>query len=153
MHDSIDSEEYRGYTINIYSDDDPMNPRTECDNLGTMLCYHGRYTLGDADPVYKSDDQNGWDELEEKLIKEQHAVVVLPLYLYDHSGITMNTGGFSCSWDSGQVGFIYVTREKVLKEYLKARHVEAAVLERSRPATKKFRLLDEKEVRSALKDL
>ena len=26
-------------------------------------------------------------------------------------------------------------------------------LERSRPATKKFRLLDEKEVRSALKDL
>ena len=43
--------------------------------------------------------------------------------------------------------------EKVLKEYLKARHVEAAVLERSRPATKKFRLLDEKEIRSALKDL
>jgi len=31
--------------------------------------------------------------------------------------------------------------------------VEAAVLERSRPATKKFRLLDEKEIRSALKDL
>jgi proteasome alpha subunit len=43
--------------------------------------------------------------------------------------------------------------EKVLKEYLKVRHVEAAVLERSRPATKKFRLLDDKEVRSALKDL
>jgi proteasome alpha subunit len=43
--------------------------------------------------------------------------------------------------------------EKILKEYLKVRHVEAAVLERSRPATKKFRLLDEKEVRSALKDL
>ena len=43
--------------------------------------------------------------------------------------------------------------EKVLKEYLKARHVEAAVLERSRPATAKFRLLDEKEIRGALKDL
>jgi len=43
--------------------------------------------------------------------------------------------------------------EKVLREYLKTRHVEAAVLERSRPATKKFRLLDDKEVRGALKDL
>jgi proteasome alpha subunit len=43
--------------------------------------------------------------------------------------------------------------EKVLKEYLKVRHVEAAVLERSRPITGKFRLLDEKEVRSALKDV
>jgi proteasome alpha subunit len=43
--------------------------------------------------------------------------------------------------------------EKILKEHLKTRHVEAAVLERSRPATKKFRLLDEKEIRAALKDL
>ncbi len=43
--------------------------------------------------------------------------------------------------------------EKILKEHLKSRHVEAAILERSRPATKKFRLLDEKEIRGALKDL
>ena len=25
-------------------------------------------------------------------------VVCLPLYLYDHGGITMNTTGFACSW-------------------------------------------------------
>jgi proteasome alpha subunit len=43
--------------------------------------------------------------------------------------------------------------EKVLKEYLKVRHMEAAVMERSRPASGKFRLLDEKEIRAALKDL
>jgi hypothetical protein len=29
----------------------------------------------------------------------------------------MNTTGFSCPWDSGQVGWIYITREKVRKEY------------------------------------
>lgn len=34
----------------------------------------------------------------------------LPLYLYDHSGITMNTSGFSCGWDSGQVGIIVVPK-------------------------------------------
>lgn len=43
-------------------------------------------------------------------------VVMLPLYLYDHSGITMSTGSFSCQWDSGQVGNIYMTREKIRKE-------------------------------------
>ena len=39
------------------------------------------------------------------------------LYLYDHSGITMSTGSFCDSWDSGQVGFIYVTKEDIEKEY------------------------------------
>jgi proteasome alpha subunit len=42
---------------------------------------------------------------------------------------------------------------RALKDYLKSRHVEAAVLDRSRPASGKFRLLDEKEIRAALKEL
>ncbi len=42
---------------------------------------------------------------------------------------------------------------RVLKDHLKTRHVEAAVLDRNRPASGKFRLLDEKEIRAALKDL
>lgn len=36
---------------------------------------------------------------------------ILPVYMYDHSGITISTRPFSCPWDSGQVGFIYVTKE------------------------------------------
>lgn len=48
-------------------------------------------------------------------IRQKH--VILPLYLYDHSGITMNTTGFSCPWDSGQVGWIYASKDNVLKEY------------------------------------
>lgn len=47
--------------------------------------------------------------------------VFLPLYLYDHSGITMSTGAFSCPWDSGQVGYIYVSREKAMKEWSRKR--------------------------------
>ncbi len=46
--------------------------------------------------------------------KAEHGVrVILPLYLYDHSGITMSTGAFSCPWDSGQVGWIHDTPEGV----------------------------------------
>jgi hypothetical protein len=29
----------------------------------------------------------------------------------------MNTTGFSCNWDSGRVGFIFISKEKMLKEY------------------------------------
>ena len=47
--------------------------------------------------------------------------IALPLYLYDHSGITMNTTGFHCPWDSGQVGWIIVKREKVREEFSKKR--------------------------------
>jgi hypothetical protein len=36
-------------------------------------------------------------------------LLILPLYLYDHGGLTISTGSFSCPWDSGQVGYIYLT--------------------------------------------
>jgi hypothetical protein len=36
-------------------------------------------------------------------------LAILPLYLYQHSGLTIQTTPFSCRWDSGQVGWAYVT--------------------------------------------
>lgn len=46
---------------------------------------------------------------------EKHAnIIALPLYLYDHSGITMNCCGFSDQWDSGQIGWIYTDKNTVL---------------------------------------
>lgn len=47
------------------------------------------------------------DKLVARLLEER--VVMLPLYLYDHGGITINTTGFHCPWDSGQVGWIHTT--------------------------------------------
>lgn len=43
--------------------------------------------------------------------------VVLPLYLYDHSGLAMSTGKFGCPWDSGCVGFIYCDKATIQKEW------------------------------------
>jgi|SRR5690625_439140 len=43
-------------------------------------------------------------------------LTILPLYLYDHGGLSMNTEGFSCPWDSGQVGYIYMTAETAKRE-------------------------------------
>ena len=41
------------------------------------------------------------------------ALHVLPLYLMDHSGLSISTGDFQDRWDSGQVGFIYTTAERI----------------------------------------
>ena len=59
------------------------------------------------------------DEQYDKAVEQilDREVVMLPLFLYDHSGITMSTAPFSCPWDSGQVGYIFVTLEHVRKEF------------------------------------
>ena len=103
------------YKIEIIQDEDPQSPR-EWDNLGTMVCFHNGYNLGDEHD-YNHQDYDGWDEMREAIIRNENAGVILPLYLYDHSGITMNTTGFHCPWDSGQVGWIFISKEKMRKEY------------------------------------
>ena len=104
------------FRIKVGQDDGAFNDPLDWDNLGKMVCFHARYDLGIKHSI-RSDWFGSWDEMEAYLIKECKAEVVLPLYLYDHSGITMNTTGFSCPWDSGQVGFIYATREDILNEF------------------------------------
>jgi hypothetical protein len=114
-----------GRSLEIHNDEDPMHPRTEFDNLGTMVCFHRRYNLGDeADGHgYKSDDFSGWDALQAKIKEDHPGCVILPLYLFDHSGLTIRTTSEqfracdSQGWDWGQVGFIFISREKINEEY------------------------------------
>lgn len=108
----------------IYQDVDPESPRGKDynNNLGTMVCFHKRYSLGDETDL-KSDWFTSFAKLEDYLIKQKNAVIVLPLYIYDHSGITMKVGGFTRAevhypeWDSMQVGYIYVTKDTIRKWY------------------------------------
>jgi len=101
--------------LQIFNDEWAESPR-EWDNLGTMAIFHRRYDFGDK-VDFASSDFNSWSEMENHIWKNLNAAVVLPIYMYDHGGITINTTGFSCPWDSGQVGFIYVTKQKVRDNY------------------------------------
>lgn len=154
------------YTLKIEQEEYPFDPRQEYDHLGTMLCWHNRYSLGDeakpprlgdwlADMLcilrieYKYDDtqfrpitadMSNWvadvdgyaygDFLTDLRNEDSAAIeeawariydsgklLVLPLYLYDHGGITMRTTSFNDPWDSGQVGFIYVKTDDVKQEW------------------------------------
>jgi len=167
--------------IEVISDEDASNPRKEFENFGKMICFHGRYNLGDehdgyhnspsdflrwlageVDPTVEDridywNDGAGWVYLssryefrdacklaeckEDAIIRKalNDHVVMLPLYLYDHSGITMSTGPFSCPWDSGQVGWIYATKEMIREEY--------GITRISKQLLKKVEVLLESEVK------
>ena len=112
MKNIIENEKYK---LEIFDDLNPCSPR-EFDNLGTMVCFHRRYNLGD-ETEHKSSDFSSWEELENYLYKEEDALIAIPVFMYDHSGLWINTTGFSCPWDSGQVGYIYISKEKVRREY------------------------------------
>ena len=60
-------------------------------------------------------EERAVDDAMLKVISEKY--ITLPLYLMDHSGLAMQTTSFNDPWDSGQVGWIYVSKEDVLKEF------------------------------------
>ena len=51
--------------------------------------------------------------------------LMLPLYLYDHSGLTMRTSAFSCPWDSSQVGFVFASKADTIREFGKGGRLTA----------------------------
>ena len=176
------------YKLKIEYDDFPLNPRTDFDNFGHMVCWHSRYELGDkhdfdepieflkqrvrstltADEIIEYTKKANLDDvrliydrserewaLQDKYndkwyteytffagslkdsdmakecilevlpinaLKElaDRKNLILPLYLYDHSGITMscsNTYPYNDRWDGGQVGWIYASYDEIKKEY------------------------------------
>lgn len=180
------------FLLQIMYDDEPMNPRTDYDNFGHMVCWHSRYNLGDehshSDPndflqeltrqtvseyallefirsgkapttELKYDrSRGGWEigsydgyfkkwfhgeffegSLEDRKSEVKDALIeamsnselleiagkkniILPLNLYDHSGLRMSVDSFigraqHAEWDSGQVGWIYATADDIRAEY------------------------------------
>ena len=108
---NIKEERIGNYILRLYYDENPCDPREDY-NLSKMVCFHKRYNLGD-DHDFKSDDFDSWDEMEKHIAGTEDPLIIKPLYLYDHGGITISTSSFGCQWDSGQVGFVYVRKQDV----------------------------------------
>lgn len=169
------------FCLHIRTDDEPLNPRRDWDNITTMVCWHRQYNLGDKIP--DKEPEEFWQRLVRENVPEseilesveagkligirlaknaengdlvdiyeiaqwqsplvngdpkefleyegiprdavaaylmddltvRHCMALmepyaewLPLWLYDHSGITMScgsrTGQYADRWDSGGVG-------------------------------------------------
>lgn len=109
--DLVKQFKHANRTIKIYVDPDPINPVKEYDEYTHMTCAHRRYNLGHeqhSEPMTE-------DEVRENVsFHGDEILAILPLSLFDHSGISISTG-ISRGWDSGQVGWAYVTRSQIEK--------------------------------------
>ncbi|MDI3258402.1 MAG: hypothetical protein QJR02_01765 [Sinobacteraceae bacterium] len=114
--ETVDVSPATRYRIELVADDQAESPR-EWDNVAEMWCWHRRYNLGDRKPRYSEDFAASADGIRE-LIEDQgdEVLAIRPLFLYDHSGITISTKPFSCRWDSGQVGWVFVRASKADSE-------------------------------------
>ena len=133
-------------------DHEYADPR-DCDNISTMVCWHPDYLLGDeqitdgsgrgavkrdhhgsASTLFQTEtgrtDFRDMRVIERYLRLARKAVVILPLYLLDHSGISMTAGsntvgrgdtacggtdawGNARGWDTTMCGFIYTTAARI----------------------------------------
>lgn len=99
------------YTIE--PDPDPLDPRAEYDHLGRMICWHPQYRLGDP---------HDWESPQAFAAEHSDATILkLPLFLYDHSGLTVSTRPFHCPWDSGQIGWIFQEKARLRQEFQRQR--------------------------------
>jgi hypothetical protein len=107
----------------IEQDTDIESPRA-WDNLGTMVFLGNNKELGDKHNFdvyphsFKVDE--GTKELTRNAVimkakKLEKRSISLPVYMYSHSGETIATTPFSCPWDSGKIGFIYVTQKQAME--------------------------------------
>ena len=115
---------YKGYEITTYYDQYAQSPREDGDMLGIIAYKHNKYVLGEEeidDPIDWLEFMTGQEEkgiYNNERLAELESIFfdmyyALPLYLYDHSGITISTSSFGCRWDSGKVGYIYTTKERI----------------------------------------
>lgn len=129
---SIKSIEYKGYHIEILREEYPLNPREEYDTLGVMVCFHDRYRFGDKHDIPHR-DYAGLNDVKAHLTSKYEIAVILPVYMYDHSGITISHEPFSCPWDSWQIGFIYATKE-VVRNRFGHKRITKQLIEQTRSA-------------------
>jgi len=129
----------------IQPDPAPISPR-EGEENNTFIMLHNKYQFGDC--IFENGDTTDF----ESAFKHHLAVVencsitdivYLPVYMYDHSGITINTTGFQNSWDSGQIGWIYVSKKDIRINY-KVKRISSKLQEQVKSTlVNEIKLLDQ----------
>jgi len=129
------SANFKYVDLKIEPDDDPPNPCKDYDLAGTMVFFHRRMELGHphdfAKDTFEYTDEFGGvydDHYEDSpsgfmqwMKDNESRILAIPVYAYNaHGGITIRAGGKGVGWDSfdsGQLGYIYITHDNIRKEW------------------------------------
>lgn len=126
--DAIETINYKGYKINIYQDDDPLDPAEWADGSGFLVHYHrdckieNRYVTREE----ISDWYNGDNSLEKKYW-------IFPVSSYIHSGVVLSLGSGrnfpDQRWDVSHVGAVLIKRDRKLRKEKARKWAEGIVEE------------------------
>lgn len=116
MNHPLETFTFCGYTVEIHPDHDAENPRTWCSS--TLCTRHRRRTFGgEMLPNAPATIEEAFAEhLADRGLTERD-VIWLPVYSFEHSGLALGCTPFSDRWDSGQVGYIYMSHADIRREY------------------------------------
>lgn len=140
MNEAFRTDVVDGLIGVAYYEEDASNPQKEWDPFGEILYLkRSRYMLGG-----RAVDS---DEMRE--IAEDPNNIVLPVYAYVHGGSTISTHPFSCQWDSGQSGYVWISKADALKQLGKKRltaKTREKILENLRGTVRTFAMFLEGDV-------
>lgn len=110
---ALETFDVHGLTVKLHTDFDCASPRDN-DNLGLMVCWNRRYTLGDVQPTETREE---WLRLFKHEHPDWRSAVILAVHMVEHSGVALSTRPFRDPCDSGQVGWIYALPATIRKEH------------------------------------
>ena len=117
-----------------YDNEYVESPR-EWDCISKMVCFHKKKDFGDKhDFDYK--DYDNMAGLKKAIIKKYDPIIIFPLYLCSHSADVISIKPFYNEFDSGQLGFVFITKAQLkltFPEYIhmsnkRRKELEAVIL-------------------------
>jgi hypothetical protein len=132
----VERYENDNIAVEVHYDTVEESPRDPAynDTFGTMVGWHDRYNLSDEDADYRgkreflesmSSQYYLRTEILERAadyvlldhIRKEH--IILPVYMHEHGGVKLGTNvdKFTDKWDSGWVGWIFVSKEDAKREF------------------------------------
>jgi hypothetical protein len=116
INGEIERFEVNGHLVVLVHDEEPVNTRDTkyFENAGILATWHRHEQFGERQiqPMTKE------ELIAELEASDEKVLAIRPLWLYSHSGYSISaaeTNPFTCRWDSGQVGWAYVTEESAKK--------------------------------------
>lgn len=97
----------------IVPDMDPMSPR-EWDNVSVLALFHGRYNMAN-EWGYNHNNYEGWADMR-AAIEADGGINIIPVFMYEHGSVILRASEnnpFTCNWDSGMVGFVFTSQERM----------------------------------------
>jgi len=96
-------------SLTIAYDECPVNPRTDYEPMCKIA------TVAGTSKDHLGDIRMSIEELND--IRKSEECISMPVYIMDHSGVSLSLTSFNDKWDSGVFGLIYISKNRASHEF------------------------------------